>query len=117
MTRQTQDVTIYAGDTVNIRVTTYDGDVTGTARKDIANSSIAWVVYDPDADGVILTKATADAITITDGLNGLFIISLIPADTEDVPPATYRHEAEITDSSGNVSTVLTGDFIVKESRA
>jgi hypothetical protein len=115
VTKEAQNITIYAGDTADINVTVYAGET--TTRKNIANSTINWVVFDPDSTGVILTKTTGDAITITDGLNGLFTISLVPADTEDIPPATYRHEAEITDSSGNVSTVTVGDFIVKESRA
>lgn len=115
MTKTAQDVTIYAGDTANLSVTVYDTDAGG--YKNIANSTIAWVVFDPDSTGVLLAKTTADAITITDELNGLFAILLVPADTEDVSPGVYRHEAEITDASGNVSTALTGDFTIKESRA
>lgn len=116
MTKQAQNVEIYAGDTANIQVTVFDSDSNG-ARKNIAGSVISWVLFDPDATGVMLTKTTADAITITDGLNGLFTIALVPADTEQLTPGSYRHEAEITDASGNVSTAMTGDFIIKESRA
>lgn len=116
MTKTAQNIEIYAGDTVNLNITTFDSD-SNNVRKDIANSEISWVVYDPDASGVMLTKTTDDTITITDGLNGLFTIALVPADTELLTPGNYRHEAEITDASGNVSTSLTGDFIIKESRA
>lgn len=115
MTKTAQDITIYAGDTVNINVTVLDSDNGG--YKSIAGSTIIWVLFDPDDTGVLLTKTTADAISITDGLNGALTIALVPADTEAVTPGNYRHEAEVTDASGNVSTVLTGDFIIKESRA
>jgi hypothetical protein len=116
MTKQAQNIEIYAGDTANINVTVFDSDSNG-ARKNIAGSVISWVLFDPDATGVMLTKTTADAISITDGLNGEFVIPLVPADTETIPPGSYRHEAEVTDTSGNVSTAMTGDFIIKESRA
>ncbi len=116
MTKQAQNIEIYAGDTANIQVTTFDGDSNG-ARKNIAGSVISWVLYDPDATGVMLTKTTDDAITITDGLNGAFTIALVPAATKKLTPGSYRHEAEVTDASGNVSTAMTGDFIIKESRA
>ena len=114
MTKTAQDTTIYAGDTANLSVTVYDTDNGG--YKNIANSTIAWVLFDPDGSGVLLTKTTGD-ITITDGLNGRFTVPLSPADTVNIAPGVYRHEAEITDSSGTVSTVLTGDFVIKESRA
>ena len=112
MTKQAQNIEIYAGDTVNINVTVLDSDNGG--YKNIAGGTINWVLFDPDDTGVLLTKT--DAI-ITDGLNGALTIALVPADTEAVTPGNYRHEAEVTDASGNVSTVLTGDFIIKESRA
>lgn len=117
MTKTAQNIVIYAGDTANITVTVLDGDNVSGARKNIAGGVIGWVVFDPDDTGVLLTKTTADAITITDGPNGLFTIALIPADTEQLMPGVYRHEAEVTDTSGNVSTAMTGDFIIKESRA
>lgn len=116
MTKTAQDIVIYAGDTVNINVTVFDSDSNGL-RKNIAGSVISWVLFDPDDTGVMLTKTTADAITITDGLNGRLVIPLVPADTEQLTPGSYRHEAEVTDASGNVSTAMTGDFIIKESRA
>ena len=116
MTKQAQNIEIYAGDTVNINVTVFDSDSNGL-RKNIAGSVISWVLFDPDDTGVMLTKTTADAITITDGLNGELVIPLVPADTETLTPGSYRHEAEVTDASGNVSTAMTGDFIIKESRA
>ena len=117
MTKTAQNIVIYAGDTANITVTVLDGDNVSGARKNIAGSVISWVLFDPDATGVMLTKTTADAISITDGLNGELVIPLVPADTETIPPGNYRHEAEVTDASGNVSTAMTGDFIIKESRA
>lgn len=114
MTRTAQDVTIYAGNTANIKVTVYDSD-SSNWRKNLTGCSIKWVMYDPDDTGVILTKT--DEIVVTDAIDGQLTVPLAPADTETVTPGNYCHEAEITDASGNVSTVMTGDFIVLESRA
>ncbi len=116
MTKTAQDVTLFAGDTANIKVTVYDSD-NSNVRKDITNCTIKWVMYDPDDTGVILTKTTPSNITVTDATNGEFTIPVAPADTETVTPGNYRHEAEITDADSNVSTVLVGDFIILESRA
>lgn len=116
MTKTAQDVTIYAGDTANIKVTVYDSD-NSNVRKNITGSTVKWVMFDPDDTGVILTKTTPSTVSVTDATNGELTIPLAPADTEAISPGNYRHEAEITDASGNVSTVLVGDFIILESRA
>lgn len=115
MTKEAQNIKVYTGDTLDLNVTVYAGDT--NSHKNIAGCNVRWVLYDPDGTGVMLTKTTDDAITIIDGLNGELIIALVPADTRLINPGSYRHEAEITDASGNVSTILTGDFIIKESRA
>lgn len=116
MTKTAQDVTMYAGDTVNIKVTVYDSD-NSNVRKNITGCTIKWVMYDPDDTGVMLTKTTPSGITVTDAINGELTIPVASTDTETVTPGNYRHEAEITDASNNVSTVLVGDFIILESRA
>lgn len=54
-------------------------------------------------------KSTADGgVSITDAANGKFTVTLAPADTKTLAVGTYYHEAEVTDSLGNVSTVTVG---------
>jgi hypothetical protein len=65
--------------------------------------------------GDIFVEKTNDpsgGITIapqTDGFDWMFV-SLNPADTGDVAPGTYYHEAEVIDGSGNIFTIAVGKF-------
>ena len=114
MTRPAQDVDMIAGDTVNLNVTIYDADNGG--NKNIANSTIKWVLYDEATDTASLNKTLASGITITSGLLGQCTIALTPANTVSLTPGVYYHEVEVTDETGNVSTVLTGHITINPSR-
>ena len=46
---------------------------------------------------------------------GIVRVKLFPSDTESLPAETLWHELQITDSEGNVSTVMQGEFEVLES--
>jgi hypothetical protein len=67
------------------------------------------------AAGDIFVEKTNDAgggITIapqTDGYDWMFV-TLNPADTGDVTPGSYYHEAEVIDGSGNIFTIAVGKF-------
>ena len=114
MTRVAQDVDMIAGDTLNLNVTIYDA-ITG-ANKSIANSAIKWVLYDESTDTAALNKTLASGISITNGLMGQCTIALTPANTVSLTPGVYYHEVEVTDETGNVSTVLTGHITINPSR-
>ena len=105
---------MFAGDTANIFVVVYDGET--AARKNIANATVKWVLYDEDAQAAVLTKTTASGITITNGLLGELTIAIAPANTVSLTPGVYYHEVEVTDETGNVSTVLTGHITINPSR-
>lgn len=113
MTRVAQNFDMIAGDTLNLNVTVYDEN---GVNKDIANSTIKWVLYDEATDTAVLTKTTSSDIAITNGLYGQFTVPLSPANTVSVAPGVYYHEAEVTDSSGNVSTVLIGHVTINPTR-
>lgn len=113
MARVNQNATIWAGDTVNLDVAVTNS---AGAAKDITGATIAYVLFNEPAGATVLTKTTADDIAITPGTGGLFTITLEPADTESVAPGAYYHEAEVTDISGNVATVLTGKVTIMRSR-
>lgn len=115
MTATNQNSTMYAGDHATIRITVTDSD-NGGAAKNIAGATIKWGVYDEEGGILILEKTTADAVTITDGLNGICTVALVPADTSTLTPGIYYHEAEVTDADGNVNTVLTGEYTLNPSR-
>lgn len=108
MTRTEQNIDAYhAGDSLTISVTVYDGD--GNTL-DITGADFEWVLVDRATDTTLLTKSTGGGgISITDATNGEFEISIDSADTQDMDPGYYEHEAEMDDGS-TVATVLTGSF-------
>lgn len=112
MTATGQNFSIYAGDTCAVTITVLDED---GDPKSIIGSTINWVAY--HGDTVYLTKTTSSGITLSDPANGEFEISFVPADTESMGIGAYTHEAEVTDSSGNVSTVTVGTMTVLRSKA
>ena len=112
MTKLNQDITDYLqGDRLDIDVIVTDPD---GVVVDISGSAIEWVLVDTGV-GVIVKKTTdGGGVTITDGPGGEFSVALKEADTEDIDPGRYHHEAEIDLSSGPV-TVLTGRFEIVRS--
>lgn len=107
MTLENQDVTgYYAGDTLRL-----DVSVTDDADQvvNLTGATIEWKLIDYKT--VLLSKSTSAGISITDPLNGEFRVNINGSETQDLQ-GTYRHEARVTDSTGNVSTVFVGSFSV-----
>lgn len=101
-----QDATFVQGDTQIFVVSVVDGD--GVAV-DLTNAAIEYRIGNGDTT---LTKTPADDITVTDAVGGAFEVLLTATETADLERG-YRHAVEITDSNGDVSTVLTGSVLVK----
>lgn len=59
-----------------------------------------------------ITKTVGDGITVTDAVVGEFEIVLAPSDTSTLS-RLCSHSIEITDSNGDVSTVLDGTVYVE----
>ncbi len=112
--RTGQDVEMIAGDTRNLNITVFDEDNGG--NKNIANATIKWVLYNEETDTTTLTKTLGSGITITNGLFGQFTVAITPANTVSLTPGVYYHEVEVTDETGNVSTVLTGHITINPTR-
>jgi hypothetical protein len=49
-------------------------------------------------------------ITIVDASTGDFKLNYRPADTSGMAPRTIKHDLEITEADGTVSTILEGDI-------
>ena len=117
MTELNQDIVHVKGDSREVTITVVDeaGDPV-----DITDCSVRWraVTY---ASGVSapITKSTA-AATIslvrvdgaTDELDA-FRFNILPADTISVDVGSFRHEAEVVDLLGNVSTTTKGFLHIK----
>lgn len=113
MTATAQDFTMYAGDSRLIPVT-----VTNTAgtAKNLTGATVEWAMYLMNSATPSATKESGDGIEFVAASDGTLEIALDPADTENLRPHTYYHEAKVTDSSGNISTVLTGFITLNPSR-
>lgn len=111
-----QDFEMFAGDTKKINLTVrYDN---GTVV-DLSGGVIRWVLKRNvnSTQPVTLKTSLSDApgIVMTDPVNGKCQITLAAADTKNLTPGEYYHEAEVTDFQDNVSTVFTGTVTIQAS--
>ncbi len=83
-------------------------DLTG-----LTATAIAWRIGTDDRRATRITKTIGSGVTITDAAAGKFTLRLDPADTADLRPDLYAHAAEVTESGGDVTTVLRGCLDLK----
>jgi hypothetical protein len=101
----------YSGDTLKLIITTKDED--GNVI-DLRNTDIEWALAESiDPSTIVLTKTVGNGIDFIDAQNGQFKVTIDPSDTADLS-GRYQHEIEITDTQGDVTTVLTGRFQIRE---
>lgn len=109
-----QDITHWCGDSRTITIPVKDA---AGGNVDLAGASARWWMgKSKTASGasVYVKKTTADSsieITNASGLYSL-VVYLDPDDTKTLSPGSCYHEAEVTDASGNVSTVCIGAFVL-----
>lgn len=101
MTQKNQDFEMYAGDTKKINVTATENG----SPMDLTGATIKWGIVKNSVK--VVSKDLTNGISITNPLGGNFTITLNPADTSTIN-GNYYHEAEVTDSVGNISTIMTG---------
>ncbi|TIM16278.1 MAG: hypothetical protein E5Y67_03540 [Mesorhizobium sp.] len=114
MTTQRTDFVMYQGDSKVLSVTVADEDGQVVS---VDGMTIRWQAS-PVITGGFDTTATLkkdnDALggitTVTE--EGVFEVEIEPEDTESLS-GLYYHEAELTDGTGHVSTVLTGRMTIK----
>ena len=114
MTSEDQNFEIYAGESKVITVSVKEA---GIAVNLTGATDIRWVVKRNEDDATaLITKTLASGITTLDQIlhAGEFTITLDPEDTEDLGGASYYHEAEVTDSAGDPSTVTRGILTIKK---
>lgn len=110
MAATNQDITIYAGETKYLRVTVTN-DV--GAAKNLTGATIRWHMR--KLAETYIEKEYPTGITIESAAGGIFVVNLLPADTEDLGTGTYGHQAEITDSNNVTSTVMSGTVTINDS--
>ena len=107
-----QDFNMFAGDTKTIQVTVTDAN-TGLA-KDITNATISWALQQVYKT-IIEKSTTTGGIVITDAVNGVFQILLLPIDTEGFSTGFYTHQALVIDNNGTSEVVFTGTITISDS--
>lgn len=104
-----EDFSVPAGDDVLLEFT-IDADEGVT----LDNAEVKWQLYATrlglPVGPALVEKDTVSGggVEITDATERTFSVSVNQADTEDLEPGRYYHEAEVTDVIGNKITVTTG---------
>jgi len=98
------DFQIYQGDSKTLSVTVQDSDGDAVV---ITSATIKWQASKSKGKTADISKTTSAGISITDGPNGVFEITLAGSDTESLTGEFY-HEAEVIFSDSTISTVLVG---------
>lgn len=112
MTSENQNFEMYEGEDKTLTITVVD--VAGAAVN-LTDATIKWQVKrNVDDTSPLIEKTTAGGITITDAEGGVFTIALADTDTANLGGEGYHHEAEVTDVSGNISTVTRGVMTIKK---
>jgi len=58
----------------------------------------------------LFEKTLGSGVTVTDAAGGVFEIEILPADTKDLWPGEYYHQAAIQDAANDFYPALTGTF-------
>ena len=103
-----------AGDFLELVVTILDGD--GEPVDIAAAEDIRYVITKQGAGGdpagpVLVGKSLGSGIAITNGAAGQFTVTIANGETGSLV-GSHRHECEVTDSEGRISTVFLGSFVV-----
>ena len=102
------DFKMYQGDTKVLTVTVKDKVGNAVA---ITSATIKWQASRSKGKTPDISKTTSSGISITDGANGVFTVTLNASDTESLE-GSYYHEAEVIFSDSTVSTVLSGSMVI-----
>lgn len=109
-------VNMVAGDSITIEIAVPDEDGDGAFDLTPLVAASWWMAPDArtaSAD-VPLKKTLGDGIAVKGApAAGILAVTLDPADTQDIAPAGYYHEAEIRLEDGTVKTVYTGAMRIR----
>lgn len=108
MTKKNQNFEIYAGDTKDIIIAVTDA---AGAAVNLSGATAKWVLKKNASASNSAYKTTGNGITV---VGGVVTVRMNSADTQGLQ-GRYYHEAEVTDVSGNVSTILTGYVTIEPS--
>jgi hypothetical protein len=83
----------------------------------MAGASAVWKLREGnfrDAETLIVTDTAPDILVSTDDAGApQLLVTLEPADTADLYPGVYHHQAKVVLAGGNVSHIETGAFVLR----
>jgi hypothetical protein len=113
-----QTITHWQGDTRTISIGPVV-DENGTLIDLTSAEARWWMGRSAKATGsdiFIMKKSGGQGITFNNtGGSWFVLVSLVPADTENVPPGNWYHECEVIDQFNNVARVTIGKFKLNQS--
>lgn len=113
MTKRNQDFTMVEGDHKTPRFAITDN--AGSPNTITGATPISWVLAATPGGTALVTKTLAlgqIAIVDKDGTDDAIEVTLLPVDTQGLGEGNYHHEAQVTDASGNVSTIARGTVTI-----
>jgi hypothetical protein len=105
-----QNFAMRSGEDKTLTVTVTDA---AEAAVDINGAqSIEWRLADGvGAASAHVTKTLGAGVAIGDGAAGIFVVTLVPADTEPLA-GRFHHEARLVNAAGKRQTVLVGSATI-----
>jgi hypothetical protein len=104
-------ITMYQGDSLVIEITVKDA-ITGLVFSLLGCTAKFEIAKQVTSTPLVQLSSAAGDITLTDPVNGVMEVKLLPTHTETLTPGRYYYEAEITDDSGDISTVVAGQLTI-----
>jgi hypothetical protein len=106
-------IEFFSGNTALLKFTVDDEDNPGSPKNLAGATDIKWAIAKQQGKTPLVIKSLADAVTVTDDVNGKVEVLLVPADSEALA-GLYYHEMRVTDAAGNVATTTYGDATVQD---
>lgn len=98
---------IVRGDNITWQMTTQN--IEDGLDANITGATLKFTVKADFNSAAVIEKTTSGGIVITDAANGIFQVSLVPADTSGLETGGYVFDVEIT-LSGKVGTIAVGEI-------
>ena len=102
-----QNTAFHSGDTKTLTVSIVNA--AGVAVNVSTATAISYKLAATPYSTALVTKSLTSGITV---VTSTVSVALLPADTASLA-GRYYHEMQITDASGNVSTVLSGQVMIE----
>ena len=107
------EIGFFSGNTVRLNYTVADADNPPAAKDLTGATNITFIIAKEQGKTPALSLTLGSGVTVVTPLDGEFRVDLTPAQTEPLKGTMY-HEARVTDSSGNVSTVAYGGAVIEK---